>query len=179
MTVITLYVSSTGTVVGVLTEAAAPAGASPTPQDLAGSDFPFRVDGNDVPIHAGLLGIASIDPAGMAGMEGVFGDPGGYKVVFGSGGKPKLACAANPSGSVHTLSRTNGITIKGTGIPAGAAAVAVLQDTTTLQAAPVVLPGTTTAGQFQATASLAPGPWHVAWFITDSRPGTSAGLSAT
>lgn len=179
MIVITLYVSSTGTVMGVLTEAAAPAGASPSPQDLAGSDFPFRVGGNDVPFHAGLLGIASIDSAGMAGMDGIFGDPGGYKVVFGSDGKPKLASAANPSGSIATLSRTNGITITGTGIPAGAAAVAVLRDTTTPQAAPVVLPGTTTAGQFQATASLAPGPWDVAWFIADSRPGTATGVAAT
>ena len=178
MTVIVLYVSSTGTVVGALSEAAAPAGASPSPQDLAGSAFPFRVDGNDVPILPGLLGIASIDPADMTGMDGVFGDPGGYKVVFGSGGKPKLASAANPSGSVHALSRVNGITITGTGIPADANAVAVLQDTTS-QAAAMVLTGTTTAGQFQAATTLAPGPWNVAWFIAGSRPGTDPRHAAT
>jgi hypothetical protein len=178
MTVIVLYISDTGTVVGALSQAAVPAGASPSPQDLAGSDFPFRVDGTDVPIPAGRFGIASIDPAGMAGMDGVFGDPGGYKVAFSSDGKPKLACTANPSGSIHTLSRTNGITITGTGSPAGANAVVVLKDTTS-QATPVILTGTTTAGQFQAATPLAPGPWNVAWFIADSRPGTDAGHVAT
>jgi hypothetical protein len=178
MTVIVLYVSDTGTVVGALSEAAVPANASPSPQDLGGADFPFRVDGTDVPIPAGRLGIASIDPTRMAGMDGVFGDPGGYKVVFGSDGKPKLTSATNPSGSINTLSRTSGITITGTGIAAGANAVVVLQDTTS-QAAPVILPGPTTAGQFQAATPLAPGPWNVAWFIADSRPGTAAGHLAT
>ena len=101
MTLTVLYVSATGTVVGALSQAAVPADASaPSPRDLADSDFPFRVDGTDVPIPAGLLSVASVDPTGM---DGVFPDPGGYKVMLGSDGKPKLSGSANPPGTIQNL----------------------------------------------------------------------------
>lgn len=178
MDVTVLYVSGPATIVGALSRQADPGGAPPSPGDLTGSSFPVRADGAIVPVAAGLLGVASIDPTGV---DGVFDDPGGYTVAFGADGKPsgKLTAATNPSTSpTITLSRTNGFTVADPGIQAGASALAVLQDTTS-QAAPLVLPGTTLAGQFHAATPLAPGPWNVAWFIEGSRPGTVSRQPAT
>ena len=143
MDVTVLYVSGPATVVGALSQQADPGGAPPSPGDLTGSSFPVRADGAIVPVPVGLLDVASIDPTGA---DGVFDDPGGYRVAFGADGKPsgKLSAATNPSTSTTvTLSKANGFTVADAGIQAGAKAVAVLQDTTS-QAAPHVLPGTTT-----------------------------------
>jgi hypothetical protein len=177
MNVTVLYVSWPATVVGALSQLADP-GASASPSDLAGSSFPFRAGGPVVSIPVGLLGVASIDPTGT---DGVFDNPGDYVVALGADNKPngKLTGATNPHpGTISTLSRTTGITITGTGIPAGVHAVAVLQDTTS-SAAPIFVIGTTTAGHFQASTTLAHGPWNVAWFIAGSRPGTDIGHVAT
>jgi hypothetical protein len=173
MTVTVLYVSGAGTVVGALSQAV-PTGGSVSPRDITGSNFPIRIPPNwpDLPVPVDQLSVATLDAVGM---DQVFSDPGGYAVAVGPDKKPQLTTATNPHPGTLTLSKTSGITIA-TAAPAGAAVVIVLQDTTS-QAAQDVVTGTTTAGRFAAARSLAAGPWNVAWFIAGSRPGTHHGIA--
>jgi hypothetical protein len=172
MSVSVLYLTRTGTVLGALSQAI-PSSSPPKVRDLTGPDWPVRIpDGSRISVPASQLSVATLKDADA---QEVLYDPNGFVITVGGDGKPSLTTAAiSPTWPPPSLKQTGGITITLAGLPPGLSALLAFQDETS-PAPPSIVTGTTTAGQFVAGMSMAPGPWRVAWFIATCRPGTSSG----
>jgi hypothetical protein len=171
MTVDVLYMTQTGTVIGALSQAI-PLSTTPTARDLTGRQWPVRMPTKpDLPVPPSQLSAATFKDADA---QGALTDPNGYVVTVGADGKPALATATIADPGTAALSAAGGITITKLTLPAGLSVVVVFQNTAS-PTTPNLVTGKTAAGGFTVAVPLAPGLWHVAWFIAGGRPGTHEG----
>ena len=171
MTVDVLYLTRTGTVIGALSQAI-PLSSTPTVRDLAGKEWPVRMPSKpDLPVPLSQLSAATFKDADA---QGALTDPNGHVVTVGADGQPALATATIANPGTAALSAAGGITITTPGLAAGLSVVVVFQNTTS-PTTPDVMADKTAAGGFTVAVPLAPGLWHVAWFIAGVRPGTLEG----